>query len=91
MDLKKRTDDQISAAEDNNDDTGGYGFVAWLIYMRLKYVFLETALMFFGTWIALLTTDPIGIGAGILFAAGGLFGAFLTVREYKKLKKGQSS
>lgn len=93
MNWKKKTSDQEDACVKLGDFTGGYDFLPWLVYMRWQYL-----IGFFGNialGIGLLYStlgDTFGTICGLFFGvvAPALIGVLL-VRDYKKLKKGQSS
>lgn len=82
--LRKRTKPEIYISEKAGDYTGGYNFLAWLIWARTFFfiVFpgaLAFAISFIYSYFPIMATISFALAA---------FYVFILAREYSKLKKG---
>lgn len=84
MSLKKRTNEEVDLSVLNKDFTGGYNFIAWLIWLRSWFFIVFTGAIAF-----LIGFLICGLYLMASIAAGLALGYVLLLKwEYNKLKKG---
>lgn len=94
MDFKKRTIEQLEYSVNQKDFTGGYNFIAWLIWVEqikgLAPILLSIAAI--GCFLTLEQSYNMvvqfAVGIGCIVASGAII--YLTIKQYKELKKGIS-
>ena len=82
---KKRTLNEMAESQNNGDNTGGYKFLPWLLYMNKGFTFgaLPIALTILIAGIVEKSDLTIGVMLGLLILYTGLM-----FDDYKKSKKG---
>jgi len=94
MNWKKRTQAEIDYSADKlKDNTGGYEFLPWLIWMRKMYIvgFLgNVAFSVAGYKFFFEETDWVGLGVGIFFTLSSILIGYKIRQDYTDGKKGIS-
>lgn len=94
MNLKKRTIEELRDAVSRKDYTGGYNFIAWLIWIEnIKAItILALFIASIGCFSSLSVSYDVGaqLGVGIGAFVSSAFLGYLTRKQYKDLKNGIS-